>query len=171
MAFPATNYFRNTFIAGLTLPIASGAAGSTVELASTKLRVTVYKDAITGTNFDTDKGYNTTAWGTTNEVAASGTYVQGAVTAGTLSATTTFVQATPSAGGTAIILGPTNINVSWTTVSWAAGATAGQGCLVWNLNATSTDKWGVAAFLFGTALSPTAGTVTITWTNGILSVN
>jgi hypothetical protein len=167
MAFPATNWFRNTLITGLTLPVTTGSATATVELANATRKpvCTIYTNSLSASaNFNTDIGYASPAgiWDTNAEVAASGTYAQGAVTAGILTSPTFALS------GNTVLFGPTSSTVSWTSVSWAAGATAGQGCLVWQQPSATAPKYGIAAFLFGTALSPTNGTVTITWTAGIL---
>lgn len=171
MAFPTgQNFYRTPIRTALVTPVSTGSATSTVRFAHALVLPRIYTDNLGAVNYDTDTDIATGVYAT-NEVATSGQYTTalsaGSAGSGTWSTTPTLVQGS-TAGGTNIVHGPAGINMTYTGVTWA-GASGGFGCILYDNSASLTTRSPIASFRFGSSLTPTAGTVTLTWTNGFLT--
>jgi len=177
MTFPATNtFFRTPFFTAISTPITSGAAGSSMRLDHNRVEPRMYTDTLDGStlNFDTN-GLMTTAPLTANECASSGSYVNGVATGTTNGVSwdtaTDLVKGTTAAGTNIVLRGTATLAIvaTWTTVTWAGGAGA-KGCILNDNSATLTAAFPICSFIFSAVLNPAGGSVTVTWTNGFLTL-
>jgi len=183
MAFPTTDkVFRTPFFTAVSTPVTTGAGGSTLRLSHNRVEPRMYTDTLDGStiNYDTN-GLITTAPLASNEVASSGTYVTGVATGTTNGVTWDFaitLTKGTTAAGTTMYLGKTGatstatavVVATWTGVTWA-GAAGAKGCILIDNSATLTAAYPIATYYFGgTVLNPAGGSVTVTFTNGLLTI-
>ena len=184
MAFPVTNsFFRTPFYTGITTPVALGNATGTLRIAHALVELRFYTNTLdwaTGGNFDTI-GVMTTAPLNANECASSGNYLSartpGNTNGMTWDFTPTLTKGTAAAGGT-MYLGKTGATSTATAaviatvggaVTWAGGAGA-QGVILHDNSATITAAFPMASFLFSAVLNPAGGPVTVTFSNGLMTI-
>jgi len=183
MAFPATNsFFRTPFYTGLTTPVTGGAAGSSLNIAHNRVELRFYTDTLDGStlNFDTN-GLMTTAPLNANECATSGNYVNGVATGTTNGMTWDFaITATKGTtlAGTTMYLGKTGATSTATAaviatiggaVTWA-GAAGAKGVILHDNKAVLTAAFPMASFIFSAVLNPAGGPVTVTFSNGLMTI-
>ena len=161
MAWSATHndWFRNTVVAALTVPVTGNAAGSTVALAGAAghtIKVALYDNSLGVVNYNTEVGYGAGQFAA-GELANGNGYTTGG--ASLTSPTLTSAGASPNE----------TITFSFASsyaATWGATATFNTyGGLVYDSASSMTNKWGIISLYFGGVMSPSTGTFTIQWTS------
>jgi len=139
MAFPTTNYVNGDTVQKLLV--------GSVPVNTDVIKLALYTDSLTGFDSNSAEGYLSGAWSTTNEVSGTG-YTAGGETLPTVTA------GPPSAGQ--LIVDSSAANQEWTTASFTA---RGGGLY----SDTAPTKPLLACYNFGSDLTVTAGTFTVTF--------